>query len=244
MKAVMAKNVLRCVAPSEVTNDALLAYSRGDAPAALADHIDRCARCRGRVHEYAVIERQLRAHLYRRTCPDTLTLGEYSLGMLPSDEMLSIANHLVECPHCAAESRGYTKFFAEPDTPPAARGMLATVRRLIALPLVAPRPALAGLRGAGNTETAAYTADGINIFVSVQRESRGRDFVLAGMLQPAGMPGQENAKARLFDGDRLLQSEPIDDLGSFFFGGISAGVYRIEVELPDAVVELASITVA
>ncbi|MGD9892746.1 MAG: hypothetical protein AB7U18_15810, partial [Dehalococcoidia bacterium] len=142
------------------------------------------------------------------------------------------------------ESRGYTRFFAEPDTPPARGGIVSTIRRLIALPLVAPKPVLAGLRGDANDETAAYTADGINIFVSVQRESRGRAFVLAGILQTTGQPLADGAEARLYDGGQLLQTEPIDDLGSFFFGGVPAGAYRIEVQLPDAVVELASITVA
>lgn len=240
----MAKKVLRCIAPSEVSADALLAYSRDNGSAAAAAHIERCPYCQSRVREYTAIERQLRFRLYRRTCPDTLTIGEYTLGMLPADAMLSIAEHLVDCTHCAAESRGYTSFFAEPDTPPDRGGILTTIRRLVALPLVAPKPVLAGLRGGANDETAAYTADGINIFVSVQRESRGRAFVLAGMLQSAGVTEFDTAEARLFDGDRLLQTEPIDDLGSFFFGGVSAGDYRIEVQLPDAIVELASIAVA
>ena len=232
----MAKNVLQCIAPAEVSADALLACSRGNGPADVAAHIERCPHCQGRVDEYAAIERQLIARLYRRTCPDTLAIGEYTLGMLPADAMLIIAEHLVDCTHCAAESRGYTRFFAEPDTPPARGGILATIRRLIALPLATPKPVLAGLRGSANDETAAYTADGITIFVSVQRESRGRAFVLAGMLQTAGPIEPDTAEARLFDGDRLLQTEPIDDLGSFFFGGVSAGDYRIEVQLPDAIV--------
>jgi hypothetical protein len=242
--AAMAKNVLRCIAPSEITADALLAFSRGNAPASVANHIDRCARCRDRVREYSTIEQQLRVHLYRRSCPDTLTLGEYTMGFLSDEAMLSIAEHLVDCTHCAAESRGYTSFFAEPDAPPARASILTTIRRLIALPLIAPKPVLAGLRGGPNEETAAYIADGISIFVSVQRESRGRNFVLAGMAQRDGSPIDEGAEARLYDADRLLQSEPVDDLGSFFFGGVPAGAYRIEVQLPDAVVELASITVA
>jgi hypothetical protein len=244
MKAVMAQQELHCIAPAEITADALFAYSRGDAPAGEVDHIERCPHCQGRVGEYAAIERQLIARLYRRTCPDTLTIGEYTLGILPADAMLSIAEHLVGCTHCAAESRGYTRFFAEPDTPPAHGGILTTIRRLIALPLDAPKPVLAGLRGGANEETAAYTADGITIFVSVQRESRGRGFVLAGMLQTADPLDESSAEARLFDGDHLLQTEPIDDLGSFFFGGVPAGAYRIEVQLPDAIVELTSIAVA
>lgn len=240
----MAKNALRCVAPSEITNDALLAYSRGDAGDVVAAHIERCPRCSERVHDYAAIEQRLRAHLYRRACPDTLTLGEYTVGMLRAAEAQQIADHLVECPHCAAESRGYARFFAEPDPPPVERGVLSTIRRLIAWPLIAPKPVLAGLRGSASEETSAYRADGIDIFVSVQRESRGRDFVLAGMLQPADAPVQINAEARLFDDGRLVQTEPIDEFGSFLFGGVTAGIYRIEVQLSDAVVELASITVA
>jgi hypothetical protein len=240
----MTNEALRCVAPSEISDDALLDHARGQGTSHAAAHIQRCALCRADAQEYALLERGLHARLYRRTCPDTLTIGEYAIGMLPQEQLLSIADHLVECPHCAAESRDYTRFLSAPDDPPAERGVLAAIRRLVARPLVAPDPVAAGLRGAGNGDSITYAAEDIHIFVSVQRATRGGGFVLAGMLQLEDADGASEAEARLFAGDHLLQSERIDEFGSFMFNGISPGAYRIEVRLPDAIVEMEPVTVA
>ena len=240
----MTSEALHCIAPSEISDEALLEYARGETSASVAAHIQRCALCRADAQEYALLERALHVRLYRRTCPDTLTIGEYALGMLPQNQLLSIADHLVECPHCAEESRGYTRFLAAPDDPPAERGVLAAIRRLIARPLIAPDPVYAGLRGAGTGDSITYAAENIHIFISVQRATRGSGFVLAGMLQLEDADGAPEAEAHLFAGDRLLQSERIDEFGSFIFNGISPGAYRIEVQLPDAIVEMEPVTVA
>ena len=238
----MTSEALHCIAPSEISDEALLEYARGEAPASVAAHIRQCALCRADAQEYALLERGLHAHLYRRTCPDTLTIGEYALGMLPQEQLLSIADHLVECPHCAEESRGYTRFLSTPDDPPAERGVLAAIRRLVARPLVAPDPVYAGLRGSGNGDGITYVAENLHIFVSIQRATRAA-FVLAGMLQLEDADEAPEAEARLLEGDRLLQSERIDEFGSFLFKGVTPGAYRIELHLPDTIVELQSVTV-
>lgn len=239
----MTDEALRCVAPSEISDEALLDYARGRGTARAAAHIQRCALCRGDAQQYALLEHGLHARLYRRTCPDTLTIGEYALGMLPQEQLLSIADHLVECPHCATESRDYTKFLSAPDDPPAERGVLATIRRLLARPLVAPDPVLAGLRGSGNGDSITYAAENLHIFVSIQRATRGSGFVLAGMLQTEDAGGAPSAEAHLLEGDRLLQTERIDEFGSFIFNAVPPATYRIEVHLPDTIVELESVTV-
>jgi hypothetical protein len=240
-QAEMATNAFRCVNPREIDADSLLLYARGEASHGAAQHIERCRHCQERAREYALLERGLLARLFRRSCPDTLTLGEYAMGLLDPGGMMTVAGHLVECHHCADESRDFARFLSEPDIPPAERGMFATIRRLVARPLTAPQPLLAGLRGGGDPESVTYAADGIHVIVSVQRAARGARSILAGMLQVGDVSPE--GEARLFDGSTWISTEAIDDLGSFFFSGISPGTYRIELHLPDTIVELDPITV-
>lgn len=45
----------------------------------------------------------LRVLLYRQDCPDTMTLGDYALGLLSAEEAGQTLQHLESCPHCRAE---------------------------------------------------------------------------------------------------------------------------------------------
>lgn len=49
------------------------------------------------------LERLLRVSLFRRSCPDTMTLGDYQLGLLSAVEHARVRAHVARCPHCQAE---------------------------------------------------------------------------------------------------------------------------------------------
>ena len=55
------------------------------------------------------------AVLSRRSCLPTETLGEYAMGTLEWTRMREVAEHLLDCPHCLAESRSITAFLSQPD---------------------------------------------------------------------------------------------------------------------------------
>lgn len=59
----------------------------------------------------------LRANLHRRDCPDTMTLGEYQLGLLAEAEQSQLRTHLARCPHCQAEFGRLVEFLAEEALP-------------------------------------------------------------------------------------------------------------------------------
>lgn len=61
----------------------------------------------------ATLNNALRASLYRRTCPTTMALGDYHLGLLAADEQTYIRNHLARCPHCQAELSRLAEFLAK-----------------------------------------------------------------------------------------------------------------------------------
>ncbi|MGI8552910.1 MAG: zf-HC2 domain-containing protein [Dehalococcoidia bacterium] len=236
----MTSQQRRCLDPGAVTAEDLLAQARGEASEAVVEHLRRCAVCRDEARSYAVTGGLLNRMLYRRLCPATLTIGEYVSGLLPSAEMMRVAEHLVECPHCATESHGFRAFLAEPDPLPRDAGLLGALRRLLAQPLGPSRPALAGLRGQSNEEVVVYTADGLHITVNVQRSNRGSAVV--GMLEQGGQ-SYTGATARLYAGDDLLETQNVDDLNYFLFADVPPGNYRIEVTVPSAVVVVDSLKV-
>lgn len=54
----------------------------------------------------------LRAILYRQDCPDKMTLGDYDLGLLSSEEQAQIQRHLERCPYCRAELARFSQSLA------------------------------------------------------------------------------------------------------------------------------------
>lgn len=59
------------------------------------------------------LERLLRVSLFRRSCPDTMTLGDYQLGLLSAVERARVRAHVARCPHCQAELARLDAFLAD-----------------------------------------------------------------------------------------------------------------------------------
>src|SRR5215217_4872526 len=212
---VVTEQRTTCIDPAAIADDDLIAFARGE-PSAAAAHIDRCPACRAEARAYARLEPLLEERLFRRSCPETLTLGEYALDLIEPAQRTRIAAHLVECPHCRGEARDFGAFLAEPDAPAAAPGLLGALRRILAVPLPPLNALAAGLRGGGGPEEdVTYQAEGLHVIVTVQRGARPAERTIAGMVQ-SDQP-IEGAPVRLFGGDRLLSTEAVDDLNTFLF---------------------------
>ncbi len=54
----------------------------------------------------------LKAVLYRRNCPDTMTLSNYQMGVLTKPEQGRVRAHLDRCPHCRSELSRLLTFLA------------------------------------------------------------------------------------------------------------------------------------
>jgi anti-sigma factor RsiW len=240
----MTNRLAGCVNPREISPDDLIAHAQGDAPPAAIRHIERCPTCQEQAAQYARAHAALSAELFRHSCPSTLTIGEYVLGVLPPDAARTVAEHLIDCPHCAAERRETAAFLKEDDEPEGAHGFVDTVRRLLARPLAPTAPALAGLRGAEDCESGVYLAEGLRVTISVQRTRAGaRGGVLVGLVEPWTM-ASDGGRAHLYANDRIVQTQEVDDLGNFVFDAVPAGSYRIEVKLSDVVVTIDAVTVS
>jgi len=230
----MVSNRDRCIAPGTVSADELLAHARREASPAVAQHLQACPVCRTRAEGYASAERTLTAAFFRRSCPPPVTIGEFALGSLAATEAITLAEHLLECPHCAEERRAFSSFLTAPDEPSPQEGAVARLlRRLFAQPVAVPA-ALAALRGDFDDSTVTYEVDGYQLTVGAQRPDGGHMRVIVGLLLE-GFASSTAISARLFLGDQLLQTSAVDDLGNFFFDGVTAGEYRLELGLSDAV---------
>ena len=74
-----------CVSPPELDDRQLLLYLDGERNADLLAHLERCPYCRERSLKLAHLQNNLTAQMYRITCPTSIELGDYVLGLSPAD---------------------------------------------------------------------------------------------------------------------------------------------------------------
>jgi hypothetical protein len=110
--------------------------------------------------------------------------------------------------------------------------MPAGLRRVIAT-LLRPEPSLslAGVRGA-DVELDQYQAERIRVSIGPGPE-RGS---LIGLLLPVESSLPARSEARLLSEQGNATLAEVDELGNFEFEALSAGAYRLEIELPDQVI--------
>src|SRR5688572_3655521 len=142
----MTSQTAQCIDPSGIRAEDLVAYAWGEASTSITDHIARCQSCRSEARTLSRLDAALSARLFRRSCPDSVVIGEYAMDMLVADQRWRVAQHLTECAYCLAESRDLSAFLAATEVPAPVQsgaGVLG-LRRLFAEPLGAP--SFAGLR--------------------------------------------------------------------------------------------------
>jgi hypothetical protein len=231
----------RCIDPAAITADDRIAYARGEAQPSIIAHIAHCPACDREVAGYARVERLFRRALFRRSCPDSIVLGEYALTVLSPEDRRRVAEHLIDCAHCRDEVAGFGTFLTETDVNPAPSAM-GLLRRLIARALPSPAPALSGLRGDGESGSVTYEAGGVRLTVSVQSGPRpGAGNVLVGLVEQSPRAG---GVATLYQDGAVVAREDVDEIGHFLFEGIPNGSYRVEVSVPPLVVVIERLDIA
>jgi hypothetical protein len=110
---------------------------------------------------------------------------------------------------------------------------LEHVRRMVAA-LFRPAPGLAygGLRGTSEATTRVFQVEDVTVTVG-PGQGRGTlvGLVLVASAEPQALDGRA---VRLIPVDRAALSSSMDDLGNFEFENIPAGLYALEIDLPDA----------
>ena len=178
----------------------------------------------------AHIDDSLKAALYRITCPDSATLGNYHLGLLSETAAHQVSNHLAVCPLCTRDIAQLEAFLAEtavslqPSTGERIKVWIAKrirsggqTRNILCTPPLATR--------GGDTGPLMYEAGDAQLSLEVQDdpEHPGRKSILGLVL---GIE-TEAVEAKLLQGDGVITAVTLDEIGNFTFTGLEPGQYQL-----------------
>jgi hypothetical protein len=225
----------------------------------VARHIESCPECRGDAERYARLAGAIERELYRADCysPDALTA--YVFGELPGKHWRAVEAHLAECRHCRDDVAVTREVF-----PAAPRLTLWDVARRVVAALVAPGPVLnpAFVQKGGPGEhaplqTFASREEGIEVRLERFEGAPGEHYV-TGRVTVTGAEAEAPISARLLrvpaEGEAAGAQVAAEALveeedgvegeaeGKFDLGPVPPGSYRLEVLLPDRLIEIASLT--
>ena len=174
------------------------------------------------------IEKSLQTALLRAFCPDSITLGEYFLGILAEEQVSQLRKHLRECPRCQQELNQLISFSSE-HRDDIELSPLEHLRQLVARlvdkgDLSTLTPAFQGARGS-EAKILSYEADGYQIALDIQDdlEHPGRKAIYGLLL---GLNPQQ-FEVKLFDGRAVIDLSDVDMYGNFWLGSISPGSYTL-----------------
>ena len=226
-----------CISPPELDDKQLLAYlDNREADPATALHLKKCPYCREKAEALDRLQKRLTTKLYRFDCPSPLELGEYHLRMLPSPQMLVVAKHARECPHCAREIAELEEFLgdrasAEGDSLIGKAKVL--IARLLGGNQESMAPGVSALRGETKGPL-TFEADGMLITLDFQPAAEGRVTII-GQVAAEDQDQWTGAEVKIEQADGSKETARIDDLGAFHIEETFSGPIQITVTSPDGI---------
>ena len=194
----------------------------------------------------AHIDDSLKAALYRITCPDSATLGNFHLGLLSSDKAETIVAHVGLCPHCTAELNQLELFLAEtavsPEPTISQRIKVWIAKRMLTYetgndPMGTPAFALRG----DEIEPLMYEAGDAQLSLEVQDdpEHPGRKSILGLVL---GIE-TEAVNVQLMQAEDIVTAVVLDTLGNFTLSNLQTGEYALMLTGPDVEIYVQSVEI-
>jgi len=250
-----------CLHPIAPDDEELLRFALdGEVlPEEVRRHLEQCTNCQQRLARYKNVHNFLVSRLYRHQCPGDLQLSLYCADLLPADERVSIANHLLDCPLCASEVVDTRQFLAETDRDlfPAHEfsfnGLHASLQRIFAS-LVKQQAQLV-VRGDPSEAgwPRQYHAESIDLSLHLSRASSGEFMLLGIITDPTqSIEAFEGMTAELFpatggkDARRSaipLLREQVDDIGNIVFSAVPIGEYVMIIHLPGREMVIEGLTI-
>lgn len=238
------------------TNEELLSFALdGEVlPDAARTHLEQCATCQRRLARYKQANAYLISHLYRSQCPTGEQISLYCAGLLPEDERMSMANHVIDCPLCAAEVEDTRCYLQVQDIelPSPSLSLRRLVRRIFATRVVRPKLQFAVPGDASETAwPRQFKAESVDVSPHLSRTSSG-EHMLLGILTSAdpaeSVDALEGVPASLdVNGDKPttapLLCTPVDDLGNIVFKSMPPGKYSLIIYLPNHEMVIDSLTI-
>lgn len=240
--------------PSALSDEDLMSVAYDDdtlSPEQRA-HLAECPICKQQLALYTGTTQTLQARLYRSICPSGVRLSYYCLGIVPEEERLHIASHLLDCPACAAEVAEIRQAQATVDLYPAAwspLAPLAPLRRIFATLVMQQAQPVLRNTAPGTGWPRQYRAETIDLSLHLSRTSNG-EALLLGIITGTDPAEAVNAfegtpvdlyiapgplPAEIEDGAAVqpVLSAQVDDVGNILLEEIKAGDYVLIIHLPD-----------
>jgi hypothetical protein len=193
----------------------------------------------------AHIDDSLKAALYRITCPDGATLGNFHLGLLPETMAAAISTHLAICPHCTQEVAQLELFLAET----AVSSPTTADRIKIWLAKQLPTGGQAGeflgtpafaMRG-DDTGPLMFEAGDAQLSLEVQDdpEHPGRKAILGLVL---GIE-TEAVEVQLIQNEVMVTAVSLDPIGNFTISNLQQGQYALILSGPTVEIHVPSLEI-
>jgi hypothetical protein len=217
----------------------IVRYVEGEADEAILAHIRACAFCRERVNQWTLLQNDLRKQLYRASCPTSMELGDYHLGLLPASQELVIAQHVRECPLCRREVAELGDFLEELAPEVSLLGAAKVlIARLVRGPSEFAQPRESDLLSAGMSLRGGakgpitLEAEGVVIVLDLQQTEEGTVDIL-GQVAAGDQDQWTEALVEIRQDNELQFSATVDDLGAFRLTGIMPGSKELRIRSKD-----------
>jgi hypothetical protein len=232
-----------------------LVYNEGVLSTPERAHVDQCPLCQRRLASYSDMNHKLLAKLHRGLCPSAVRLNYYCLGVVPAEEHVSLASHLLDCPRCADEVAEIRRVQAAFEPFPVAPPSLGTVvRRLFATLVVQQAQPITRSAMQSTGWPRQYQAGTLDLSLHISRQSNG-EAMLIGILTSSDanitVDAFEGIEARLYTAPGPLNgasAEPlltaqVDEIGNLLLEPIPAGAYIMLIHLPDQEIVIEGLTI-
>jgi hypothetical protein len=240
---------MKCITSPMLDDTQILRYVEGEADDAIVAHIQNCPYCAERASQMALFQNRLRARLYRSTCPSSMELGDYHLGLLPKPQELVIAQHVRECPLCRREVAELKNFM---DDTTLEVGLLGAAQVLIARLIggedmgqesteLTSAPSFGGLRGGEGEEPFIYQAGNVRIVIEVQDDVEQMGLkTLLGLV--TGLETNEFT-IQVSRGDQVIATTSVDEIGNFIIPHLAPSHYKLILTGPNMEIHIPSLPV-
>jgi hypothetical protein len=253
-----------CLNSKAPTDEELISFALDDEalPAEANNHLQQCETCQKRLARYKQVNTYLLSHLYRSLCPSGEELSLYCADLMPEEDRIRIANHVLDCPLCTNEVAETRKFLRTLDVelPVSSFSPRALLRPIFATRVMRTQPQFA-MRGGDTSETSwprQYKAESVDLSLHLSFTSSGERMLL-GILTSAdpneSVDALEGVTAELYtapgplstNGDKptappLLHTQ-VDDLGHIVFKPVPNGQYVLIIYLPKRELVIEDITI-
>jgi len=239
---------MKCISSPVLGDAQIVSFIEGEADATVAAHMAECPYCAEKADRWSRLQNNLKAKLYRRSCPTPMELGDYHLGLFSRPQALMVAQHIRECPLCrreVAELEEYLQDLApQPDLLEPIRALIA---RLVSETVADEEsdhlsfaPAFEGLRG-DEDEPFIYQAGNVRVVIEVQDdiEQMGRK-ILLGLVT-----GSESNKftIQVSQEGQNIATDSVDEIGNFVISHLIPGHYQLIFSSTNTEIQIQSLPV-